>query len=491
MSVVVFHWPTALLHSDRSDTRGPKVLELRRQLAQHGAMKIAFACLVMLATSTPLVGQPVSSRDSAALTNAADSATLARTLYRQAREELSRSDSASALRTLSLAAHAWPAQPAYANALLSLAARTNTITRAAEALRIANAMGLALPSTEDSSAMSRLRTPELTSLLAQQHALRVPKNNSRVFRWLNDSTLFPEGLSFDARSNTMYVSSIYHRNIAAVTPRGEHRWLLAQTQPELGAVFGIAVDTVRNVIWASSAANAAMKKLAPSISKPAPPVDSELAALVAIRISDGKLLRRIPVPPSVVNSSPGDIALAPNGDVLMSDSQAGVLWWLRGTADSLIGIRHALLRSPQGIVLSSDGRVAWVADYSHGMLRIELASRKIERVADLPGHSTVGIDGMVQFGQTLIAVQNGFSPSQVLQIVLNANGTRVAQQTVVDRNTFAPSPTGGIVLNDEFIYIANSLWEMLDTSGKLDDQAVLPRPLLLKLPLKTAGPSYR
>jgi hypothetical protein len=264
---------------------------------------------------------------------------------------------------------------------------------------------------------------------------------------------------------------------------------LAQTQPELGAVFGIAVDTVRNVIWASSAANAAMKKLVPAANKAAAPADSELAALVAIRISDGKLLRRIPVPPSVTNSSPGDIALAPNGDVLMSDSQAGVLWWLRGAADSLIGIRHALLRSPQGIVLSPDSRVAWVADYSHGLLRIELANRKVERVADLPGHSTVGIDGLVQFGQTLIAVQNGFSPSQVLQIVLNADGTRVVQQTVIDRTTSAPSPTGGIVLNDEFIYIANSLWEMLDTSGKLDDKAVFPRPLLLKLPLKIVGPS--
>lgn len=452
-------------------------------------MRITFVCALLLMSLTRLAGQSAPARNSVALTNGADSAAAARALFRQAREELSRSDSNSALRTLSLAAHAWPAQPAYANALLNLAARMRNPVHAKEALRVANNMGLALSSAQDRAARSLLRTPALAQLLAQQNALHTPMNNGQVFRRLNDSTLFPEGLAFDVRSNTTYVSSIYHRNIAVVSPNGEQHWLLPQTLPQVGALFGVAVDTVRNVIWASSAANAAMKSLPFTANKSSSHSENELAALVAFRISDGKLLRRIPIPLTVANSSPGDIALAQNGDVLMSDSQAGVLWWLRGTADSLVGIRHPLLRSPQGIVPSADGRVVWVADYSHGLLRIELASGQVERVGDLPGHSTVGIDGLVQHGKTFVAVQNGFSPSQVLQIALNAEGNRVVQQTVIDRSVAAPSPTGGAVINGEFIYIANSLWEMLDAAGTLDKKAALPRPLLLKLPLKIHPPS--
>ncbi|MEO7997706.1 MAG: hypothetical protein ABI852_09685, partial [Gemmatimonadaceae bacterium] len=285
-------------------------------------------------------------------------------------------------------------------------------------------------------------------------------------------------------NGTMYVSSIYHRNIAVIDANGKQRWLLANDVPNIGSIFGIAVDTVRNVIWASSAANPAMKLIAPANQKTTNIPVSDLATLVAIRLSDGKVVKRATVPASVANASPGDIALMSNGDVLMSDSQAGVLWWLPSASDSLIGIRHRLLHSPQGIVPSADGHVVWVADYSHGLLRVDLRNEHVERVADLPGHSAVGIDGLVKYGNSLIAIQNGFAPAQVLQIELNAQGNRIIKQTVIDRSNKAPSPTGGMILNGEFVYIANSLWESLDATGKLDLSLNLPRPLLLKLQLK-------
>ncbi|MEO7998000.1 MAG: hypothetical protein ABI852_11180, partial [Gemmatimonadaceae bacterium] len=162
-------------------------------------MKFTFCGALFMAVSVSAHGQSGAVGRADSIRDASDSATMARTLYGQAREEMARHDTVAALRELSRAANAWPLQPAYANALLDLALRAHVQARMTEAIRLANTMGYALPSAEDTGSASMLRVAELKPLLAQQNELRAMKNNSREFRWLNDSTLFPEGLSFDAR----------------------------------------------------------------------------------------------------------------------------------------------------------------------------------------------------------------------------------------------------------------------------------------------------
>lgn len=439
-------------------------------------MRTALILAITLVATRMASGQAAPVARAGALADAVDSATMARTSYRDAREALLKRDTASALSNLSIAANVWPVQPAYPGALLDLALRARDEKRILEAIGIANRVGISLPATAGIDAAGRSDAAAFRNLLAVQNSLREAKNTGRVFHTLVDSTLFPEGLSVDSRTNTLYVSSIYHRNVAVIDAAGKERWLIPENSAELGALFGVAVDTARNVLWVSSAANPAMKATGST-------ADNKLAALFAIRLSDGAVVKRAVVPADVQNASPGDLVLMNNGDVLMSDSQAGVLWRLKSSSDTLIGIRHRLLRSPQGIVPSLNGRVAFVADYSHGLLRVDLASAQVSRVWDLAGHSTVGIDGLVRFGNSLIAVQNGFAPAQVLRIDLDVSGSRVVAQQVIDRNVLAPTPTGGIVQNGEFVYIANSLWELLDANGKLDVRAALPRPLLLRLPL--------
>jgi len=115
----------------------------------------------------------------------------------------------------------------------------------------------------------------------------------------------------------VYVSSLHHRNIVSVSRSGDAQLLMKQVMPNVGGIYGIAVDTMRNVIWATSAAAPGTSTLAVG--------DSALPALLEIRLSDGKPLRRFEMRTDAPTTSPGDIALSPNGDVPVSDSQAGVL----------------------------------------------------------------------------------------------------------------------------------------------------------------------
>ncbi|MBC8087743.1 MAG: hypothetical protein H7Z40_10795 [Phycisphaerae bacterium] len=310
---------------------------------------------------------------------------------------------------------------------------------------------------------------------ARQDQILLPINNGKSFRTLDDSTLFPEGMSHDARTGTVYVSSLHHHNIMALSRSGGSRWLMPQVLPNVGGIYGIAVDTARGIIWATSAAAPGTSVLAAS--------DSALPALLEVRLADGKQLRRWEMRSAAPITSPGDIALSPTGDVLVSDSQAGVLWLLPAGGDTLIAIRHRLFRSLQGLVPSRDGKAVWVADYSHGLLRVELPGGATTRVADLAGHTTVGIDGLVAHGNTLIGVQNLFNPAQVVQLTLNAEGTRIVKHAVLDRNVLATSPTGGIVIDYAVVHIANSLWDFVGQWGTVTQGVRLPKPLLLRLPL--------
>lgn len=121
-----------------------------------------------------------------------------------------------------------------------------------------------------------------------------------------------------------------------------------------------------------------------------------------------------------------------------------------------------------------DGRALWIADYSVGLLRVELRDgvASATRVADAPRSTTVGIDGMVRHGNALIGVQNLFTPSQVIRMKLDATGTRIVHQETIDRNDAAVSPTGGVMIGDSFVYVGNSWWDLVDANGKLAEDMV-------------------
>ena len=407
--------------------------------------------------------------------DASDSATMARTKYREAVAQLTKGDTVRALALLADAAGAWPLQPAYSNALLAVASRIHDQAMITTALQRAADIGVALSNSGASTLRAELSGPSLQKLLWKQDSLRAPQLRSTTRLVLNDSLLFPEGIAVDVRTGTLYVSSILHGNIFKVNATGIAQPLLNNTE-HIGSVLGIVVDTLRNLMWAATIPSPLMQDTTMR--------GATTPSLIAISLADGHVTRRIPMPANVTNASPGDIALSSIGDVFVADAQAGILWRLKNGADTLVAIQHRLFHSLQGMVPSKDGRTVWVADYSVGLLRVDLRNLSVTRVADIAGQTTVGIDGMVSFGNSFVAVQNGNDPARVVQITLDDSGTRVRKLTVIDQHSLATSPTGGTIVGDTFVYIANSLWDGVDASGKLPATAPHPKPILLSLPLK-------
>jgi streptogramin lyase len=408
---------------------------------------------------------------------AVDSASVARAAWSRASAALRASDLASARREVDRAAAAWPTQPAYiwGQAVVALRARDTLALR--HALTAYADLGLGRDLSVDASLAALTRVAAFDEVTARHAANRTPLARSRVRATLPDSTFWPEGMDVDGRSGRIYVASIRHRTIAELAPDGRFlREVLPRHTKGVGAIPGVRVDAARGVLWATMAGLPQMAGYAPG--------DSTLHAVLRIRLSDGTIERRWNLPPSPVGHTLGDVALGPAGDVFVTDSRDPVLYRLRPGADTLEAMRHPLFRSLQGMAPTPDGRTLFVADYSHGILKIDLAAGSVTRLAEAPLTTALGCDGIAWDRGAIVAVQNGVVPPRVVRFILDDEGARIVRTEVLDRNLpVADEPTIGAIAGGEFVYVANSQWEKYDDAGTLRPEAVLRKPVLLGVPL--------
>ena len=212
------------------------------------------------------------------------------------------------------------------------------------------------------------------------------------------------------------------------------------------------------------------------------PGDSTIAALLRIDARTGAIERRWDLPAIDGGHVLGDVAVGRLGDVYFTDSNQPVLYRLRPKAETFDRIVHPLFRSLQGVAPSPDGRFVYVADYSHGLLRVRLRDGDVVRVRDAPGSTSLGCDGIVLHAGAIIAVQNGVAPARIVRFALNADGDSIVSVRVLDQNpALAPEPTIGTMVGERFVYVANSQWDEYDGSGRLQPAARLTPPRLVSV----------
>ncbi len=406
---------------------------------------------------------------------AADSATAARAAWRRATSALQAGDLASARAEANRATNAWPTQEAYLWGRVVLAARANDTAGVVAALDAYADIGIGRDLGNESSIRTIITAPQLKNSWARHTANRAPLARSAVRATLADSSFWPEGMDHDARSGAFYIASIRHRTIAEWR-NGTTRELLPRGTANLGAIIAVRVDTARGVLWATTSGIPQQAGFAPA--------DTAVAALLRIRIADGTVERRWNLPVAPGGRVLGDVAIGPRGDVYLTDSQHPEFYRLTPWADTLEVLRHPLFRSLQGIAPSPDANVVYVADYSHGILRVDLGAKVVTRIAYAPGSTSLGVDGLVWHRDALIAIQNGVVPARVMRFTLDATGMRFTRAEVLDRNTaLADEPTIGTMVGDVFVYVANSQWEKHDAAGAPRNGAKLGLPILLGLPI--------
>ena len=407
----------------------------------------------------------------------ADSAARARGHWRAAGQAYRAQRWPEALRAAHEARSAWPAQPFYLLGLASIAARAGDTAAAAEALGAYADLGLGADLAPDEDFAALHQAPVLQAVAERLRANLAPLVRSRVAFRLADAgkDFFPEGIACEERSGVCFMGSLRHRTVLRVAKDGTARELVPSGRDGLLGAMALGLSPDGRRLWVASAALPQTQGLAAA--------DSGGAALHAFDARTGALLRRLAFPRDSIPANPGDLLVARNDEVFVSDSRRGLLWRVPPTGDTMaVFARSPLLFSPQGIAESADGRRLYVADYSLGIVAVERATGTVRPVAAPAGTTTVGIDGLARSGEWLVGVQNGVRPARVVRLRLGADPYALTGLEVLDRNLpIATEPTSGSMVGGEYWYVANSQWEAYDAAGVLKPGAELGVPVVLRV----------
>lgn len=430
--------------------------------------------VLLLAAVVSAIGIPVRSAGGQSVAGhpSVDSAASARAAFAVAVKASRENDFHGALSALVRASSAWPTQESYIWYRAVFAARTHDTAGTLSALAHYATLGLGRELGD--STFDRYRAlSEFGRLEALHRENRRVLARSTVVATLGDSAFWPEGMDFDPITGAYYVGSLRRRTVVEVDRAGRERQVLAPSQPGVGSIMGVRVGEP-GTLWATTVSLPMMDGWIPA---------DTFAALLQVRIADGAVLRRVQLP-SGLPHIPGDLAVSPAGDVLVTDSDAPRVYLLRAGRDTLESITSPLFRSLQGVAFSADPGVAYLADYSHGLLRLDLATGAVSRLAEPAHTTTLGIDGIAFHDNAIIAVQNGVSPARIMRFFLDDAGVAIVGAEVLDRHwTIADEPTIGTIAGRNFVYVANSSWGKHAPDGSLRPGAVLTRPVLLSVPV--------
>jgi hypothetical protein len=189
-----------------------------------------------------------------------------------------------------------------------------------------------------------------------------------------------------------------------------------QPDPATGAIFGLAVDAPRGVLWAAESWGAGLPGGA----------GDKRTGLLKVSLADGRILARYPAPPGEAQQF-GDVVVDPAGAVYASDGGTGAIWVLApgGRAEPRLELvaRPKGVTSAQGMVLCPLD-VMVVSDYETGLHRVELAGGA-SRPLKVTGLKVAGLDGLVSLPARnhldVIATYNGAQPYRLMRLRISAD----------------------------------------------------------------------
>ncbi|MGB8693851.1 MAG: hypothetical protein WCD08_10130, partial [Steroidobacteraceae bacterium] len=204
----------------------------------------------------------------------------------------------------------------------------------------------------------------LKSRAFQASAARMTRNGqpvthaSSVFS-LAETDLIPESIAYDALTHRWFISSVRQAKIILADGK-----TFARTQ---WSVFALAIDSQRRMLWATIAA----------VTQCAVCNDGaqDRSALLGFDLDSGAEQLRIDSPVSGVL---GDMSIAPDGDLYVSEGMHGAVFRLAQGATSFERLdAPGEFVSPQTPALSADGKVLYLPDYVRGIAAITLKNRKL------------------------------------------------------------------------------------------------------------------
>jgi sugar lactone lactonase YvrE len=157
------------------------------------------------------------------------------------------------------------------------------------------------------------------------------------------------------------------------------------------------------------------------------------------------------------------MTIGATGELYVSEGIYGAVFRLRPGAKKLERLDvSGEFPSPQTPALSTDEKTLYVPDYVRGIAAITLATGAVSWLKPADDIALSGIDGLYLYRDSLLAVQNGTTPTRIVRFSLD-----LRKQEVLEANTPGlGEPTHGTIAGNTFYFIANTGWDEYDDQGK-------------------------
>ncbi|MBX2910877.1 MAG: hypothetical protein M9954_08255 [Cyclobacteriaceae bacterium] len=303
--------------------------------------------------------------------------------------------------------------------------------------------------------------PGFQSLIKAQQALQTTETRSDTAFTISDRTAHIESIAVDSRNGDSYLASIHKKKIIKRDKDGKVMDFTGPGAHGLTAVFDVQVDPENNWLWACASPMPEMENYDSTEHSALYKFDLKTGALVAKYESRG-------AGPFVF----GDLALNAQGQAFVSDGKTNTIF----VADEKSGTLQPFYSSEvfwniQGIAFSSNGRYLFIADYIKGLFRLEVATQELTELDNGTELSLKGIDGLLYYNNSLVAIQNGVVPNRVARYALGPGQARIVGVSIIDKGHPAfNEPTMGCIANGRLYYVANSPWNAYDKSHVLQPQ---------------------
>ncbi|HYC52785.1 MAG TPA: hypothetical protein VEB19_16850 [Gemmatimonadaceae bacterium] len=310
---------------------------------------------------------------------------------------------------------------------------------------------------DTSVAALRPRFRNIDSLAARDAR---PVNHASVWATINEPDLVAEGTAYDPATRSVLIGSLHKYKILAIGPDGAVSERVAPRAGGIHSIVGIHVDSVRGILWAASN---------PRFDAPD---DSTPSALFAFDARTGAFRQKLPVPAGGARFI-NDITTAPDGTVFVTDSRAGRVWTARPGETALrdFGAIGPML-NPNGVTISTDGRVLFVSDVDH-IRAHDLTNGHTWRLG-VPDSLTVsGVDGLAFHEGSLIA-HHPLQFWRVARYHLDGSLRRITRRTLIEANSpDGRTSTTGEVVGGDYVFIGNSQIDRMN-QRQIDAAAMQP-----------------
>ncbi|HAB53503.1 MAG: hypothetical protein A2W99_16510 [Bacteroidetes bacterium GWF2_33_16] len=296
--------------------------------------------------------------------------------------------------------------------------------------------------------------------------------SSSVAFEVNEKDLFPEGITYDPITKLFFLSSIQKNKVIAIDLKGNCFDFVKPEQDSMLRSLGMKVDTQRRRLWVVSNSDWG---------------DSMISAVHIYHIDTRKLIKSFFTAKGKVPTF-NDLALTESGDAFISDFGGNSIFLVPSDLSivELFVKSDSLLEGANGMVLSSDNAMLYVASNTKGIVIVDLSSKSIQPIACSLPVETKGIDGLMLYQKSLVGVFNGdgdMKKHHISRYLLSPDGRKIVSSSILDQNNpMFNEPTSGVIVGDELYCLAATYLRQFVMDGKVD-VTKLKNPIVLKYQL--------